>query len=115
MWSVDLDQELGHSLHYMQGWQRAQVLQKKREAEAAAQRAERARLAAMTAASQRTAEADALTELALAAGATSQHVRAAYKRLALLHHPDKHRPDDAASALNRFLKITAAYHLLKPC
>lgn len=96
----------------VQAWQQFQDAQKQREAEAAAQRAERARQAAAAAASQKTAEQQALAELGLTELASPQRIRAAYKRMALLHHPDKHRSIDAAR--DRFVRITAAYQLLKP-
>ena len=98
----------------MQAWQELQDVQKQREAEAAAQRAERARQAAAAAASQKTAEQQALAELGLTGLVSPQRIRAAYKRLALLHHPDKNQGVNAEAARNRFVRITAAYQLLKP-
>jgi len=39
-------------------------------------------------------------------------VRAAYKRLAALHHPDKAPPGDRAAAAERFKEVQAAYQAL---
>ena len=98
----------------MQAWQQSQDEQKRQEAEAAAQRSERTRQAAAAAASQKTAEQQALAELGLTGLVSPQRIRAAYKRLALLYHPDKHRELNAEAARDRFVRITAAYQLLKP-
>ena len=98
----------------LQPWKQAQDLQKQREAEVAAQRAERMRQAAAAATLQKTAEEQALAELGLTGLASPQRIRTAYKRLALLHHPDKHPGPDATAARDRFIKITAAFHLLRP-
>ena len=97
----------------MQDWQQAQDLQK-REAEAAAQRAGRARQAAAAAAATQHAGDDALAQLGLSGSPSPHRIRVAYKRLALLHHPDKRSGSDAAASLDSFLKITAAYQLLLP-
>ncbi|KAK9856109.1 hypothetical protein WJX84_012426 [Apatococcus fuscideae] len=96
-----------------EAWQQAQDLQKQREAEATAQRAERARQTAATAASRKTVEEQALAELGLKRLASPTSIRAAYKRLALLHHPDKHQGPHAEAARDRFVLITAAYQTLK--
>lgn len=103
-----------HVSNLLQAWKQAQDMQKQREAEAAAQRAERTRQAAAAAALQKTAEEQALAELGLTGLASPQRIRAAYKRLALLHHPDKHPGPHATAARDRFIVITAAYHLLRP-
>lgn len=101
-------------MNVVQAWQQSQAAQKQREAEAAAQRAERAHQAAAAAASQKTAEHHALAELGLTGQVDPQRIRAAYKRMALLHHPDKHQGIHAEAARERFVSITAAYRLLKP-
>ena len=49
--------------------------------------------------------------LGVARGATTKDIRSAYKRMALLHHPDKN-PDDPG-AHDRMVALTRAFGVLK--
>lgn len=44
--------------------------------------------------------------------ATETEIKRAYRRLALIHHPDKVAPEDAESAHTRFQEIAFAYGVL---
>jgi DnaJ family protein C protein 9 len=55
------------------------------------------------------------TTLNIASSATSEEIRKAYRRLALLHHPDKHsskNEEGKAEAAKEFQKIGFAYAVL---
>lgn len=54
---------------------------------------------------------DAYRRLGLTEGATQDQIRKAYKRLALLYHPDKHMTKDTTAL---FRSIQEAYELLIP-
>ncbi|KAF2685174.1 hypothetical protein K458DRAFT_388064 [Lentithecium fluviatile CBS 122367] len=54
------------------------------------------------------------TELQVSPGATATEITASYRRLALLHHPDKN-PDNTAAATAKFQRLREAYDgLLNP-
>ncbi|CAM0880953.1 unnamed protein product [Alopecurus aequalis] len=61
------------------------------------------------------AEADHYKTLGLRRDASKAEVKAAFSRLALLHHPDRHAQADAATradATRRFRQAYDAYHVL---
>ena len=61
------------------------------------------------------AEADHYKTLGLRRDASKAEVKAAFSRLALLHHPDRHAKADAATradATRRFRQAYDAYHVL---
>ncbi|KAE8775749.1 Chaperone protein dnaJ [Hordeum vulgare] len=60
-------------------------------------------------------EADHYRTLGLRRDASKAEVKAAFSRLALLHHPDRHAKADAATradATRRFRQVYDAYHVL---
>ena len=68
-----------------------------------------------TRAVRRSPRSRALAVLGLPEGADRKQVRAAFRRLAALHHPDRQvsRPDyDPISGMRRFAELSAAYHVL---
>lgn len=54
---------------------------------------------------------DLYRDLDLTPTADAAAIKAAYKRLGCLHHPDKH-PTDAEAAAARFRAVAEAYHVL---
>jgi DnaJ-class molecular chaperone len=48
--------------------------------------------------------------LGIGKDATNREIRKAFKKLALIHHPDKSKEEDAQT---KFLKFTQAYETLK--
>ncbi|KAF8851693.1 DnaJ-domain-containing protein [Acephala macrosclerotiorum] len=54
---------------------------------------------------------DLYQELELSSTATSDEITASYRRLALVHHPDKNQNSDEATA--KFQRLQSAYQILK--
>ncbi len=50
--------------------------------------------------------------LGLEEGATEDDIRAAYRRLSLVHHPDRYGADAVRAATDTFRRIQAAFDLL---
>jgi len=44
--------------------------------------------------------------------ATEEELRTSYKRLVLIHHPDKHPPENRIEAERRFILVSQAYDIL---
>ncbi|KAK5174204.1 uncharacterized protein LTR77_001284 [Saxophila tyrrhenica] len=55
---------------------------------------------------------DPYATLSLSSSATASEVKSAYRRAALLHHPDKAAPEDKATAHTKFQEVAFAYAIL---